>query len=73
MSSSTQYVLSNISPLTFTKLDGHNYLNWTTQIVPDLYSHELLSIVHGSKICPSKFFVDNEGKAASILNLYYII
>lgn len=73
MSSFTQYVLPNIYPLTFTKLDGHNYLNWTTQIVPDLYSHELLSTVDGSEICPSKFFVDNEGKAASILNLDYII
>jgi hypothetical protein len=55
------------------KLEGHNYLNWTTQFIPALKSHDLLSIVDGSEACPTQFLVDSTGKLTSDINPTYLV
>ncbi|KAF5465754.1 hypothetical protein F2P56_015732 [Juglans regia] len=59
------FVIPNITPLVFVKLVGTNYLNWTTQYVPILRSHDLLSIVDGSKACPSNYVLDSTDSGAN--------
>ncbi len=48
------FQIPNISPLISIKLDGTNYLQWTSQFLPLLRSYDLLSIVYASEICPTK-------------------
>jgi len=43
-------------------------MSWTTQFVPALSTHDLLGIVDGSDVCPSKFAIDAEGKPTSTIN-----
>ncbi|KAJ0010775.1 hypothetical protein Pint_33833 [Pistacia integerrima] len=63
----------NITPLVSVKLDGSNYLNWTTQLTPLLRSHDLLGIVDGSEPCPPKFATDSEGKTTSNITTDYMV
>jgi hypothetical protein len=53
------------------KLEGPNYLVWTTQFLPTLCTHELVGIVDGTKLCPPKFIIDESGKET--LNLEFTI
>ena len=61
-SSTNLFQIPNISPFISIKLDGTNYLQWTSQFLPILRSYDLLSIVDGSEVCPSKHLVTAEGK-----------
>ncbi|ONH99828.1 hypothetical protein PRUPE_6G052200 [Prunus persica] len=53
---------SNISNFLTIKLDRTNFPLWLAKIVPLLRSHNLLSFVDGSSICPAAFLTDAEGK-----------
>jgi hypothetical protein len=66
MAESNTFQIPNISPLISIKLDGTNYLKWTSQFLPILWSYELLSIIDGSELCPSKHTIIAEDK--QILN-----
>jgi hypothetical protein len=48
-------------------------MSWTSQFVPALSTHDLLGIVEGSDICPSKFTVDAEGKSTSTINPDFLV
>jgi hypothetical protein len=63
----------NITLFLFVKLDEMNYLGWTSTLMPIIRTHDLLSIVDGSKSCPSQFLLDAEGKPTSKLDLRYYI
>jgi hypothetical protein len=56
---------STFSPPTLSqfngKLEGPNYLGWTTQFLPILRTHDLLGIVDGSEPCPPKLITDDKG------------
>jgi uncharacterized protein YxjI len=67
------FVVPNITSLVTTKLEGPNYMSWTTQFVPALSTHDLLSIVDGSEVCPSKFTVDAEGKPTTTINPDFLV
>ncbi|XP_062145549.1 uncharacterized protein LOC133852912 [Alnus glutinosa] len=57
--------MTNTSPpnLTFhEKLEGPNYLSWTTQFLPILRSQEAMGIVDGIEPCPPKFLTDESNK-----------
>jgi len=57
--------MTNTSPpnLTFhEKLEGPNYLSWTTQFLPILRSQEAMGIVDGTEPCPPKFLTDESNK-----------
>ncbi|KAF5467872.1 hypothetical protein F2P56_012083 [Juglans regia] len=71
--STATFTIPNITSLVFVRLDGANYLNWTTQFVPILRSHDLMSIVDGSEPCPSQVVTDNEGKPTSVINTDYLL
>jgi hypothetical protein len=61
-SATATFVFPNITPLLSLKLDGPNFISWTTQFLPALRTHELLGIVDGSEASPSEFILDAEGK-----------
>jgi hypothetical protein len=69
---SATFVPPNITSLVF-KLDGPNYINWTTQFVLALRTHDLLSIVDGSEPCPPQFILDTEGKPTSSISPEYSV
>jgi transposase InsO family protein len=48
-------------------------MSWTTQFVPALCTHDLLGIIDGSDVCPSKFTVDAEGKPTSTINPDFLV
>jgi hypothetical protein len=52
-SASLSFIIPNITSVVSVKLEAHNYLNWTTQFIPAMKSHDLVSIVDGSKAYPS--------------------
>jgi len=70
---SPSFFIPNITSLVSIKLEGHNYLNWTTQFIPALKSHDLLSIIDGSEACPSQFLVDSIGKLTYDINPTYLV
>jgi transposase InsO family protein len=72
-SATTTFVFPNITPLVSLKLDGPNFISWTTQFLPALRTHELLGIVDGSETCPSEFILDDEGKPTSIRNPEFLV
>ncbi|KAA8547071.1 hypothetical protein F0562_003500 [Nyssa sinensis] len=63
----------NITSFVSVKLDGTNYLNWTTQFIPILRSHDLLGIVDGSEPCPVQFATDDKDKPTSIVTTDYLV
>jgi hypothetical protein len=65
------FQIPNISPLISIKLDGTNYLQWTSQFLPLLRSYELLSIVDGSELCPTKPTTTAEDK--QVVNPAYVL
>jgi transposase InsO family protein len=69
---SATFVPPNITPLV-SKLDGPNYITWTTQFLPALRTHDFLSIVDGSEPCPPQFILDAEGKPTSSINPEYSV
>jgi hypothetical protein len=71
--SAPTFVVPNITSLVTTKLEGPNCMSWTTQFAPALSTHDLLGIVDGSDICPSKFTVDAEGKSTSTINPDFLV
>jgi hypothetical protein len=72
-SASPSFIIQNITSVVSVKLEAHNYLNWTTQFIPALKSHDLLSIVDGSKAYPSQFLVDSTGKTTFDVNPTYLV
>lgn len=64
--------LSSITHFISIKLDN-TYLNWVSQFLPVLRSHELMGIVDGNKLCPPRFQVDESGKITTILNPDYTL
>jgi hypothetical protein len=66
---------STFSPPTLSqfngKLEGPNYLGWTTQFLPILRTHDLVGIVDGSEPCPPKLITDDKGVES--LNLEFTI
>jgi hypothetical protein len=48
-------------------------MSWTTQFLPALSTHDLLSIIDGSEVCPSKYVVDAEGKPTSAINPDFLV
>jgi hypothetical protein len=71
--SASTFVVPNITSLVTTKLEGPNYMSWTTQFAPALSTHDLLGIVDGSEVCPSKYAVDAEGKPTSTINPDFLV
>jgi hypothetical protein len=69
----TSFVVPNITSLVTTKLEGPNYMSWTTQFIPALCTHDLLGIIDGSDVYPSNFDVDAEGKPTSTINSYFLV
>jgi hypothetical protein len=71
----TSFAALSFPPPTFSqfngKLEGPNYLVWTTQFLPILCTHELVGIVDGTKLCLPKFIIDESGKET--LNLEFTI
>jgi hypothetical protein len=67
-SATATFVFPNITPLVSSKLDGPNFISWTTQFLPALRTHELLGIVDGSEASPSEFILDAEGKPTLVRN-----
>jgi hypothetical protein len=65
------FVPPNTTSLVSLKLEGPNYQSWTAQFIPALRTNDLMSIVDGSKVCPSKFVLDNEGKPTSVIDPAY--
>jgi hypothetical protein len=66
--------MTNSSPpnLSFhEKMEGPNYLSWTTQFLPILRSQELMGIVDGTEPCPPQFLVDDSNKQSP--NLAYAL
>ncbi|KAA8523788.1 hypothetical protein F0562_010211 [Nyssa sinensis] len=63
----------NITSFVSVKLDGTNYLNWTTQFIPILRSHDLLGIVDGSEPCPVQFVTDDKDKPTSVVTTDYLV
>jgi hypothetical protein len=49
VASAPTFVVPNITSLVTTKLEGPNYMSWTSQFVPALSTHDLLGIVEGSE------------------------
>lgn len=54
----------NISSQIQHKMDGTNYLQWLTQIVPLLRSYELMGFVDGSQSTPPKTLPDDSPNPA---------
>jgi hypothetical protein len=69
-SSTNSFQIPNISPLISIKLDGTNYLQWTSQFLPTLRYYDFLSIVDGSEACPTKHTIVVEKEIA---NLAYVL
>jgi hypothetical protein len=69
--STNTFQIPNISPLISIKLDGTNYLQWTSQFLPILQSYELLGIVDGPELCPSKHTI--VAKNTQSLNLAFVL
>ncbi|KAJ0098197.1 hypothetical protein Patl1_28420 [Pistacia atlantica] len=72
-SNNPSFIIPNITSLVSIKLERPNYLNWTTRFIPVLRSHDLLSIVDGSEVCPSQYLVDSDGKVTSDINPAYLV
>ncbi|KAJ0010423.1 hypothetical protein Pint_34673 [Pistacia integerrima] len=72
-SNNPSFIIPNITSLVSVKLEGPNYLNGTTQFIPVLRSHDLLSIVDGSEVCPAQYLVDSDGKVTSDINPSYLV
>uniref|UniRef100_A0A2N9J9Y4 Integrase catalytic domain-containing protein n=1 Tax=Fagus sylvatica TaxID=28930 RepID=A0A2N9J9Y4_FAGSY len=70
-STANTFQIPNISPLISIKLDGTNYLQWTSQFLPILRSYDLLSIVDGSELCPTKHTTIAEDK--QVVNPAYVL
>ncbi|KAB5537892.1 hypothetical protein DKX38_015425 [Salix brachista] len=70
---SVPFIFPNINHLISVKLDGSNYLGWVSQFLPVLRSNDLLSIVDGSKACPSKFLVDSNGQPTLTLDPKFVL
>jgi hypothetical protein len=68
--SSTAFAFSlpSLNSSGLVKLDGPNYLSWSTQFLPALRAHDLVSIVDGTEVCPPEYLVDVEGKPTSDRN-----
>ncbi|KAJ0045368.1 hypothetical protein Pint_05982 [Pistacia integerrima] len=71
-SNNPSFIIPNITSLVSIKLEGPNYLNWTTQFIPVLRSHDLVSIVDGSEVCPPQYLIDSDGKVTSDINPAYL-
>jgi len=67
------FVFPNITSLVSLKLDGPNFLSWTTQFLPALRTHELLGIVDGTEPCPAEFILDDEGKPTTAHNPEFLV
>jgi hypothetical protein len=65
------FTLPNLTHFPSIKLEGPNYLAWTTQLSPILKTHDLMGIVDGSEPCPPQFLLNDEGKES--LNPAYSI
>lgn len=52
----------NFSQLVSVKMDGSNYLNWVSQLLPILRSNGLLEFVDGTEPCPQQFTLDSDGR-----------
>jgi hypothetical protein len=65
------FTLPNLTHFTSIKLEGPNYLAWTTQLAPIFKTHDLMGIVDGFEPCPPKFLPGDDGK--EVLNTAYSI
>ncbi|KAJ0045806.1 hypothetical protein Pint_06093 [Pistacia integerrima] len=72
-SNNPSFIIPNITSLVSVKFEGPNYLNWTTQFILVLRSHDLLSIVDGSEVCPAQYLIDSDGKVTSDINPAYLV
>ena len=72
-SASVTFSPPNIFQLISVKLDGSNYLNWISQFLPVLRSHDLLGFVDGTEPCPAQFLPLSEGKETAELNPSYLL
>lgn len=64
--------LPSITHFISIKLDGNNYLNWVSQFLPVLRSHDLMGIVDGIEPCPPKFCSDNSGNLTTEINPFFL-
>jgi hypothetical protein len=73
--SSTAFAFSlpSLNSSGLVKLDGPNYLSWSTQFLPALRAHDLVSIVDGTEVCPPEYLVDAEGKPTSDRNPEFMV
>jgi hypothetical protein len=65
------FTLPNLTHFTSIKLEGPNYLSWTTQLAHILKTHNLMGIVDGFEPCPPQFLPGDDGK--EVLNPAYSI
>jgi hypothetical protein len=65
------FTLPNLTHFTSIKLEGPNYLSWTTQLAHILKTHNLMGIVDGFEPCPPQFLPGDDGK--EVLNPTYSI
>jgi len=73
-STSSSFIPPNLDQLFTTKLDGPNYLIWSSELVRFLVSNGLMGFVDGSEPCPSEFRLGNEGKVTgSTLNPEFLL
>jgi transposase InsO family protein len=70
---SSTFAFPNITSLVSLKLDGPNFISWTTQFLPALRAHDLLGIVDGSEACPSEFTLDATGKPTEVRNPDFLV
>ncbi|KAF5470848.1 hypothetical protein F2P56_011336, partial [Juglans regia] len=54
-------------------MDGTNYLNWISQLLPVLCSNDLFEFVDGSEPCPDQFLCDSKGKLTNNINQEYVL
>ena len=72
-STTAAFVVPNVTSLVIVKLEGPNYMSWAIQFTPALCTFDLLGIVDGSEVCPSKFVADAEGKPTSTINPAFLV
>jgi hypothetical protein len=67
------FIPPNIGQLMTFKLEGPNYITWSNQVIPILKANDLMGFMDGSKPCPLKYVLDDQGKATATLNPAFLL
>ncbi|EPS74578.1 hypothetical protein M569_00172 [Genlisea aurea] len=63
---SSNLTAPNIFQLITVRLDGSNYLNRVSQIIPVLRCHDLAGFLDGSEVCPAEFMITDNGNISNL-------